>query len=114
MDFDGVGGHGVEGAHVGGQLFDVNLDGLGSSARMLFGVSGDDGNGITELEDLVGAENRTLETIGLVVLRQHASPNWKILSEQRTGRSKPSVLLCFGSMTRPLIWLVPPMARMSL
>ena len=42
-----------------------------------------------------------------------ASPNWKIFSSQSTGRSKPSVLLCFGSITRPLILLVPPAALIS-
>ena len=71
MDLDGVGSHGVKRVHVGGQLFDLDLDGVGRGAGMGLGVGGDDGDGIAELEDLVRAEDRALEAVGLVVLGQH-------------------------------------------
>ena len=71
MDLDGVGSHGVKRVHVGGQLFDLHLDGVGRGAGMGLGVGGDDGDGIAELEDLVRAEDRALEAVGLVVLGQH-------------------------------------------
>ena len=71
VDLNGVGSHGVERAHVGGQLFDLNLHGVGGGAGVSLGVGRDDGDGVTELEDLVGAEDRALKAVGLVVLGQH-------------------------------------------
>ena len=71
VDLDGVGRHGVERVHVGGQLFDLDLDGVGSGTGVGLGVGRDDGDGVAELEDLVGAEDRTLKAVGLVVLGQH-------------------------------------------
>ena len=71
VDLDGVGRHGVQRVHVGGQLLDLHLHGVGRGAGMGLGVGGHDGDGVAELEDLVGAEDRALKAVGLVVLGQH-------------------------------------------
>ena len=71
VDLNGVGGHGVEGVHVGGQLLDVDLDGVGRGTRVRLGVGRNDSDGVAELENLVGAEDGALKAVGLVVLGQH-------------------------------------------
>ena len=66
MDFDGIRLHGGRGAHVGGQLFQLDLH-LGSGGLgVLLGIGTDDGDGVTSLENFGIAEDRTLPAISQV------------------------------------------------
>ena len=71
MNFDGVLGNGVHGVHVGGQLFDVHDHGVSGGTGVGLGVGGNDGDGVTELEDLLVTQDRTIPAVALVVQRQH-------------------------------------------
>ena len=70
MDFDGVRSQGVRGVHVFGQLFEVNLDFVGSSAGMLFSIGADDGEGVAILEDLGVIQDGTIPAVALVLVRE--------------------------------------------
>ena len=71
MDLNGVLRNGIHGVHVSGQLFNVHFYRIGSGSGMGFGIGGHNGDGVTELENLLITQNRTLPAIGFVVQRQH-------------------------------------------
>ena len=71
MDLDCVLSNGIHGVHICGQQLDVDLDGISSGTGVGLGVSGDDGNGIAELEDLLVTQDGTVPAVTLVVQGQH-------------------------------------------
>jgi len=71
MDLYGVGSQSLGSTHVCGQLLQVHLYGVGSGLGMCLGIGCDYGDGISELEYLLIAEDGALPAVGLVVQRQH-------------------------------------------
>ena len=66
VDFDGVRGHGLGGAHVFGQQLQIKLDLFCRSAGVAFGVRADDGKRIAILEDFGIVKDGTFPAVTLV------------------------------------------------
>ena len=63
MDLQGIRFHGGRGAHVGGQLFQFNLDLLGSGIGIFLGIGANNSQSVTELEHLGIAEDRAIPAV---------------------------------------------------
>ncbi len=67
MNLNGTCSHGRGGAHVGGQSLQLHLYLRRRGPRMGFGVGADDGYGVAILENLIVAQDGTIQSVAQVV-----------------------------------------------